>query len=235
MKDLTGHVRACVDKYKMISAGDKIAVGVSGGKDSMYLLYALSGLRRYYPVPFTLHAITVDPGFDGRAGDYSQLEDFCRNLDIEYVIRRSNLWDIVGEEESPCSLCAKMRRGMLHNICLEHGWNKIALGHHLDDAVQTFLMNLFYGGKIGCFSPVTWLSRKEITMIRPLLFCQENDIRRQAARLSLPIVKSLCPADGVTARQDTADLIQSLEKEFPDIKAKVIGAMQRSGIDGWEL
>ena len=236
MEKLTGHVRAAIDKYNMIAENDRIAVGVSGGKDSMYLLYALSSIRSYYPRKFELCAVTIDPCFDGKEGDYSAVSELCEKLGIAYTIKRSNLAEVIfggGLEGSPCSMCARMRRGMLHNFCVEEGYNKIALGHHLDDAVQTFLMNLFYGGKIGCFSPVTWLSRKKLTLIRPLLFCEENAVRRNAARLQLPIVKSLCPVDGITARKDTELLIKNLEKQFPDLKSKVIGAMQRGDVDGW--
>lgn len=236
MEQLTGHVRAAIDKYHMIEPRDKIAVGVSGGKDSMYLLYALHSIQAYHGIPFELTAITIDPQFGGREGDYSAVEAFCRERGIPYIIRRTDLANIIFEEErtgSPCSLCARMRRGILHNLCVEYGLNKIALGHHLDDAAQTFLMNLFYGGKVGCFAPVTWLSRKRLTLIRPLVFCEEADIRRQVYRLSLPIVKSLCPVDGETARKDTADLIRRLETPFPDLRAKIIGAMQRGDIDRW--
>ena len=236
MEMLTGHVRAAVEKYQMIEQGDRVAVGVSGGKDSMFLLYALDALRRYYPKRFQLAAVTIDPGFDGKEGDYEALQVFCRNREIPLILKRSNLAEIVfSGRDSPCSLCARMRRGMLHNLCVAHGFNKIALGHHMDDAVQTVLMNLFYGGKIGCFSPVTWLSRKQITMIRPLLFCPESGIRRQVRGLALPVVKSLCPVDGLTARRDTAELVARLEQSFPDLKAKVIGAIQRGDIDGWGL
>ena len=237
MSELTGHVRAAADQYQMIAPGDRIAVAVSGGKDSMYLLYALLSLKRYYPKPFELTAVTIDPGFNGQEGDYSAVTAFCTEQGIRHIIKHSDLYQTIFEEHrptSPCSLCARMRRGMLHNLCVQHDLNKIALGHHLDDAVQTVLMNLFYGGRIGCFSPVTFLSRKKLTMIRPLIFCEEGHIRRQANRLSLPILKSQCPVDGITARKDTADLIQKLERDFPDLKAKLIGAIQRGGINGWQ-
>ena len=137
------------------------------------------------------------------------------------------------QEPNPCSLCARMRRGILHNICVREGANKLALGHHQDDAAQTLLMNLFYGGKLGCFSPKSYLSRKKITLLRPLAFCQEREIRNACARMGLPVVKSGCPVDGLTARQDTEDLIRTLEARFPDLKAKLLGAMQRAGLDGW--
>lgn len=236
MQKLIGKVRAAVEKYQMINEGDRIAVGVSGGKDSLFLLCALTELSRYYPKRFTVTAVTVDPCFGGRETDFTQIKGLCKSLSVPYIIRKTNLGRVIFEdrkESNPCSLCAKMRRGILHNICVEQGFNKIALGHHYDDAVQTFLMNLFYGGKLGCFSPKSYLSRKNITMIRPLIFCEEREIRNAVARMELPVVKSGCPADGVTARKDTELLISQLEKQFPDIKAKILGVMQRNGLDGW--
>lgn len=236
MQKLIGKVRAAVEKYQMIDEGDKIAVGVSGGKDSLFLLCALAELSRYCPKHFTVAAITADPCFGGNPTDFSAIQSLCDKLSIPYIIRKTNLGQVIFEdrkESNPCSLCAKMRRGILHNICVEEGFNKIALGHHYDDAAQTFLMNLFYGGKIGCFSPKSYLSRKNITMIRPLIFCEEREIRNATVRMELPVVKSACPADGVTARKDTAVLIEELEKQFPDLKAKILGAMQRYGVDNW--
>ena len=236
MQDLMGHVRAAVEKYSLIDEGDRIAVGVSGGKDSMYLLYALAMMRRYYPKHYDIVALTADPCFNNTQTDYSEIEVLCREWGVEYRIRRTDLGRIIFEdrkEENPCSLCARMRRGILHDMAKEAGCGKIALGHHFDDAVQTFLMNLFYGGKIGCFSPKSYLSRKDLYLIRPLVFCEEADIRRAVNRANLPVVKSGCPADGVTARQDTADLIAGLEKQFPDLRHKVMGAMERADIDGW--
>lgn len=236
MQELTGRVRAAADKYKMIEAGDRVAVGVSGGKDSLYLLYALAELRRYYPAPFELVALTADPCFNNRETDFSAVESLCASLNVPYRIRRTNLGRIIFEErreENPCSLCARMRRGILHDMAKAEGCTKIALGHHYDDAVQTFFMNLFYGGRLACFSPKSYLSRKDLTLIRPLVFCEERDIIRAVNRLALPVVKSACPADGVTARRDTADLIASLERDFPDLKAKVMGAMERAHLDGF--
>ena len=236
MEKLAGRVRAAVEKYGMIDKGDRIGVGVSGGKDSLFLLCALASLQRYYPQPFQLTAITADPCFGGREMDLGPIEELCRDWHIPYIIERTNLGRVIFEErqeENPCSLCARMRRGLLHNICIREGCNKIALGHHRDDAVQTFLMNLFYGGRLGCFSPKSYLSRKGITLIRPLVFCEEREIRNASIRMGLPVIKSGCPADGVTARQDTSELICQLEKVFPDLQAKLLGAMQRAGLDGW--
>lgn len=229
-------VRAAVQKYDMIEEGDRIAVGVSGGKDSLFLLCALSSLSRYYPKSFEIFAITIDPCFGNKDTDFSQVQELCRRLRIPYTIRRTDLSKIIFEdrkEENPCSLCARMRRGMLHDMCKELNCNKIALGHHKDDAVETLLMNLFYGGKLGSFSPVSYLSRKELTMIRPLVFCEDRQVRKLAARMKLPVVKSGCPVDGSTSRADTALLIRSLEEKFPDLKAKLLGAMQRGSLSGW--
>lgn len=236
MQKVMGHMRAAIEHYNMLEGGDKVAVGVSGGKDSLVLLCALSQLKKYYPVPFKVTAVTADPCFGGKETDYSAVAALCGELGVKYVLRRTRLGEIIftqRKEKNPCSLCARMRRGILHNMAKEAGCNKIALGHHYDDAVQTFLMNLLYGGKIGCFSPKTYLSKKDLTLIRPMVFCAEKDIAAAARRNSLPVVKSRCPADGNTRRRDTADLIRLLEKTSPDLKAKIIGAMQRAGLDGW--
>ena len=236
MQKLSSIMRAAVDRYNMIEDGDRIGVGVSGGKDSLALLMGLAHLKRYYPKKFEIVALTADPCFFGEDSDFSEIENLCKANDIQYIIRRTELYHVVFEEmksPSPCALCAKMRRGILHNMAKDAGCNKIALGHHSDDAAETFLMNLFYGGKIGCFSPKSYLSRKDLYMIRPLVFCEESDIRRAVKRADLAVVKSGCPADGVTARQDTADLISTLEKQFPDLRHKVMGAMERADVDGW--
>ncbi len=239
MQMLMSRMRAAMQKYDMISDGDSIAVGVSGGKDSLALLYALNEMRRFYPKQFAVKAITVDMQFFGKPTDYSEIEALCNSLGIEYIIKRTELYKVIFEdrrEKNPCSLCAKMRRGMLHDAAKEAGCNKIALGHHLDDAVVTFYMNLLSGGKIGCFSPKSYLSRKELTMIRPMVFAYEREVERAARRLALPVVKSACPADGETERQRVKELIDSLEKQsgYSSLYQKTIGALQRAGIDGWE-
>lgn len=231
-----GQMRAAMERYHMIEPGCRVAVGVSGGKDSLVLLCALAQLREYYPQPFTVTALTVDPQFGGVPADYSQIQELCRRLGVPYVIRRSTLGSIIFEErreKNPCSLCARMRRGMLHNMAKEAGCDRIALGHHFDDAVETFFMNLLQCGTLGCFSPRSYLSRKELTLIRPMVFCEEKDIRAAARRNRLPVAKSKCPADGVTTRQDTKELIASLERTYPDLRTKVMGAMQRADLDGW--
>lgn len=236
MQELAGKIRAAVEKYHLIEEGDRIAVGVSGGKDSLVLLCALASLQRYSSSHFSLTALTADPCFGNIQTDYHQIQELCRRLNVPYRIRRTSLGHIVFEERkesSPCSLCARMRRGILHNMAKESGCNKIALGHHLDDAVETFFMNLFLSGKIGCFSPKSYLSRKDLTLIRPMIFCEEKEIASTARRLHLPVVKSACPADGETSRQEMKFRISGWEKEFPDLRTKVIGALQRTEIDGW--
>ena len=238
MQMLMSHIRAALQRYNMIEAGDKIAVGVSGGKDSLALLYALSEMRRFYPIPYNIVAITLDMQFDGKPADFGKIQALCDQLGVEYVVRPTQLAKVIFEdrkEKNPCSLCAKMRRGMLHDVAKELGCNKLALGHHLDDAVVTFYMNLLDGGKIGCFRPVSYLSRKDLTLIRPMVFAYEKDVAKAARKLDLPVTKSLCKADGITERQKVKDLLFKLEKEngYSSLYKKTIGALQRGGIDGW--
>ena len=236
MQNLIGKVRAALDTYNMISDGDKIAVCVSGGKDSIFLLNALSQIKNYYPKNFELVVITVDPCFNNKETDFSVVEALCKKLNIKYVIKRSKLGPLIfdeRQESNPCSLCARMRRGILHNLAKELKCNKIALGHNFEDVAETFLMNLFNCGNIGCFSPVTYLSRKDLYMIRPLIFCEENKIISAVERNNLPVIKSDCPANGNTARQKAKELIINLEKDYPHLRKKIVGAMQRSEIDNW--
>lgn len=236
MKRVLSLCRAAVDKYGMLSAGDRVAVGVSGGKDSLVLLYALAHLREFYPAHFEIVAITLDYQFGGECGDFSKIETLCKQLDVEYVVKRTNLWEVIFEtrqEKNPCSLCAKMRRGILHDTAKANGCNKVALGHHLDDAAETFIMNLFSGGRIGCFSPISYLSNKELYLIRPLVFARESEVSAAAKRLKLPITKSKCPADKVTERQTVKDMLKALEKDYPAIQKKIVGALERGEIDGW--
>lgn len=229
-------MRSACQQYDMINDGDRIAVGVSGGKDSVCLLAAMANLRRFYPCKFELVAITVDPRFGGEEGDYSQIEELCKKLDVEYIIKRTQLAEVIFDirkESNPCSLCARMRRGALHDAAKEVGCNKIALGHHLDDVAETFIMNLFNGGTLDCFMPVTYLSRKDIYMIRPLIFARESDCARVVRRENLPVVKSKCPADGHTERQEVKEFLSSLEKKYGDVRHKILGAMQRKEINGY--
>lgn len=229
-------MRAACQQYEMIKEGDKIAIGVSGGKDSVALLAGMANLRRFYPEKFDITAITLDPRFGGVDGDFSEIEALCRKLDVEYIIKRTQLAEVIFDirkESNPCSLCARMRRGALHDAAKENGCNKIALGHHLDDVAETFVMNLFNGGTLDCFMPVTYLSRKDIYMIRPMIFARESDCARVVRKENLPTVKSNCPADGTTERQEVKEMLSALEKKYGDVRSKILGAMQRKEINGY--
>lgn len=235
MKRILSYTRRAVDDYEMIHEGDRIAVGISAGKDSLTLLHALAGLRRFYPKRFELVAITVDMGFEGM--DFTPIRELCERLDVPYIIAKTEISRIifdVRKEKNPCSLCAKMRRGALHNAAKEAGCNVVALGHHFDDVVETFMLNLFYEGRIGCFQPVTYLSRKDITVIRPMIYLPEKDIRYFANRVSLPVVKSTCPADGNTERESMKQLLHTLERENKGLRYRIFGALQRGNIDGFK-
>lgn len=234
MQNLMGRVRRCAEDYHMIAPGDRIAVGVSGGKDSLTLLYLLAALRRYYPVKYDLHAITIDMGLDGM--DFSPVEALCKTLDVPYHIKRTQIGPIIfdyRQEKNPCSMCAKMRRGALNDALLELGCNKVALGHHFDDAVETFLMSLLYEGRIGCFEPVTYLSRTGVTQIRPMLYVGEQAVAHFADKYALPVVHNVCPADKHTKRQEVKELICAMQAQYPDLKSKVFGAMQRLPLPNW--
>lgn len=236
MQKLMRYLRCAMEQYEMVAPGDRIAVGLSGGKDSVAMLSALARMRSFYPAPFSLYAITVDPCFNGKPTDYSNLERLCQGLDIPYEIRRTQLAEVifdVRKERNPCSLCARMRRGILHDIAKAAGCNKIALGHHLDDVAETFLMNLFNGGTIACFMPVTYLSRKDITMIRPMIFARESDCTRVVRQEGFPIVPSGCPVDGSTERQDVKELLDMLEEKYGPVRQKILGALQRRALDGY--
>ena len=234
-KHLLSYVRRAVDDYNMIEEGDRIAVGISGGKDSLTLLAALAGLRRFYPKKFDIVAITEDMGFEG--SDYSAISELCERLGVEYKIEKTDIAKIVFDirkESSPCSLCAKMRRGALNGSAKKFGCNKVALGHHYDDAVETFMLNLFFEGRIGCFRPVTYLSRMDVTVIRPMIYMPEKDVRAYAAAAELPVTKSLCPADGNTQREEMKNLLQELDKNNKGLKYRIFGAIRRGEIDGWK-
>lgn len=238
MRKILSRTRAAVDDYKMIQDGDRIAVGVSGGKDSVMLLKALCDLKRFYPADFEIVAITLDMRFDKKDGDFSEIQKLCDEYGIEYVIQKTDLYEIIFEirkEECPCSLCARMRRGILHDTAKQLGCNKIALGHHLDDAAETFMMNLLIESRIGCFAPVTYLSRRDITMIRPLIYVRETAVEQAVERLNLPVIESKCPANEKTKREDAKILLQRLSDEYGDVPERIIGAMQRGGIDRWNI
>lgn len=236
MEHLTSLVRRCVEDYDMIQEGDRIAVGISGGKDSLALLCSLASLRRYYPKRFTLAAITIGIGFEDM--DFSGVRELCRRLDVEYIYVESDIRHVVfdvKQEKNPCSLCVKMRKGLLNDTLIANGITKVAFGHHMDDAVETYLMSLIYEGRISCFRPVTFMDRSGVTQIRPMLYADEAMTASVARRYSLPVVKNTCPMDGVSKRQDVKELIEKLSLEQKDFKPKVFRAIQRFPMPGWEV
>lgn len=236
MQKMLGYMRKAIQEFDMISDGDVIAVGVSGGKDSLVLLQGLVLLQRFIGIDYKVVCITLDPQFGGVSGDYSAISQMCDELGIECHIIKTRIGEIVFDvrkEKNPCSLCAKMRRGALHDATVEFGCNKLALGHHFNDAVETFIMNLFTEGRIGCFSPKSYLSRKNITLIRPMVLAPEKEIRKAAGKNELKIIKSVCPADGHTNREKTKNFILQMDKENPGFSERLFGAMRRANVDGW--
>lgn len=235
MQHILSLVRRCVEDYHMIEEGDTVAVGVSGGKDSVLTLAALARLRAFYPKRFQVEAITIDAGAPGM--DFTPIARLCEDLRVPYRLVPVPIYEIVfvhRKEKNPCSLCAKLRRGALSTEMNRLGLTKIALGHHYDDAVETFFMSLIFEGRLSCFQPVTYLDRTGITQIRPLLYCGENLIRHTAQRLELPVVHSTCPVDGSTKRQEIKELIYELQGRYPGLKARAFGAMQRLPLPAWE-
>ena len=236
MQKILGYMRRACQEFDLIEDGDKIAVGVSGGKDSLVLLCGLAEMRRFYEKKYEICAITLDPRFGGEENDYSPVARLCEKYDIEFKLVITDIGEIVFDirkEPNPCSLCAKMRRGALHDAAKSMGCNKLALGHNNDDAIETFIMNLLNEGRIGCFAPISYLSRKDITVIRPLVFAPEHAVLSCANRNNLEIVKSRCPADKTTRRQWTKELLRSLEHENKGTKERIFGAMRKANIDRW--
>jgi len=231
MQKLMGLVRRCVEDYNMINPGDRVAVGVSGGKDSLVLLQILAGLRQYSD--FSLEAVTVDMGL---GMDYSAVQEFCDKLDVPYTVVKTQIGPIIFDhrkEKNPCSMCAKMRRGALNQAILDRDIRKLALGHHFDDAVETFVMSLIYEGRISCFQPVTDLDRMGVTQIRPMLYIHEKTVDNFATRMELPVVHNRCPVDKYTKREEIKQLVYDLSKTYPDLKERIFGAMQRLPPPHW--
>ena len=234
MQKLMGLVRRCVDDYNMIEEGDRIAVGVSGGKDSLVLLVLLAGLRKYFNKSFELEAVTIDMGL---GMDYSGIEKLCEEWSVPYTIVKTEIAPIIFDhrkEKNPCSMCAKMRRGALNQALLERGLNKLALGHHYDDAVETFMMSLLYEGRISCFQPVTNLDRTGVIQIRPMLYIHEKTIDNFVSRKNLPVLENRCPVDKHTKREEIKKLVFDLSNTYPDLKERIFGAMQRYPLPEWE-
>ena len=232
MQKLMGLMRRCIEDYNMISPGDRIAVGASGGKDSLVLLKLLAGLREY--MNFEVEAITIDMGL---GMDYSGIEAMCREVGVPYTIVKTEIAPIIFDyrkEKNPCSMCSKMRRGALNQALLDRGLNKLALGHHYDDAVETFVMNLLFEGRIGCFQPVTNLDRTGIIQIRPMLYIHEKTVDNFAKRMNLPVIENRCPVDKETKREEVKQLVYDLSQTYPNLKDRIFGAMQRLPLAEWE-
>ena len=235
MNKVAGLVRRCIEDYNMISDGETIAVCVSGGKDSVALLCALKSLSLYYPKKFNMHVLTLSMGFEDM--DFTPLRVLCEKLEVPFTIKESEIGELIFEkrkEKNPCALCSKMRRGALNDLAVELGIKKIALAHNYDDAVETFLMSLFYEGRIGCFEPVTYMSRTGVTQIRPLLYVGEGTTAGLVKRHSLPVIENTCPMNRQSKREEVKVLIQNLREQYPDLKNKIFGAMQRLPLDGWQ-
>ena len=233
MQKLLGLMRRCIDDYDMIKEGDRIAVGVSGGKDSLVLLQLLAGLRKFFNKRFQLEAITIDMGL---GMDFSGIAALCQELDVPYHIIKTEIGPIIFDhrkEKNPCSLCSKMRRGALNQAILDLGFNKLALGHHYDDAVETFVMSLIYEGRISCFQPVTDLDRTGIIQIRPMLYIHEKTVDNFAKRMALPVTENRCPVDKNTKREEIKQLIFDLSATYPDLRERIFGAMQRLPLPEW--
>lgn len=234
LQRVLSYIRRAADDYHMIESGDKIAVGISGGKDSLTLLYGLHGLMRFYPEPFTIHAVTVDLGFHNL--DLTGIQELCSKLAVPYTVVKTDIADIIfheRKETNPCSLCAKMRKGALNEAIKKAGCNKVAYAHHKDDVVETMLMSLIFEGRFHTFNPVTYLDRMDLTVIRPLMYMSEADVIGFVNKFQVPVVKSPCPADGHTKREYIKNLLLELNRENPGVKERMFTAIQNGKLEGW--
>lgn len=235
MQKILSYMRKAIDDYGMIEDGDKIAVALSGGKDSTTMLLALKNLQIFYPKKFEIIGVTINPGFDNF--DTSELAKLCEKNEIKYVVEKTSIKEIVFDvrnEKNPCSLCANLRRGILNSVAIREGCNKIALGHNEDDVLETFMLNLLYGGSISTFAPVSFMDRSGITLIRPLIYAPEKYIKSFAKKNELPIMEKVCPMDGISKREDMKNLIYNFQKDIPRVRANLYGAIKRSNIKGWQ-
>lgn len=236
LQQVLSKVRKAIDDYQMINEGDKIAVGISGGKDSLTLLYALSDLRRFYEKSFELQAVTVDLGFQNV--NFEEIQKICDSLDVNYTIVRTEISKIVFDvrkETNPCSLCAKMRKGALNDALRELNCNKIAYAHHRDDVIETMLMSLIYEGRMHTFMPVTYLDKTNLTVIRPLIYMNEPEVIGFVNKYAIPVLKSSCPVDGHTKREYVKQLLRQINLENPGVKDRMFTAIQNSNMEGWKL
>lgn len=235
MQKILSYMRKAIDNYNMIEEGDKIAVGLSGGKDSTTMLMGLKNLQRFYPKKFEIIAITINPGFEGF--DIVLLKDICRKIDVPLIIEDGHMKEIVFDirnEKNPCSLCANLRRGMLNSIATREGCTKIAIGHNEDDVLETFIMNLFYAGSINTFAPISYMDRSKMTLIRPLIYAPEKYIRNFVKRNNITIMPKACPMDGFSKREDIKELLKNLQTVIPHIRANLYGAIKRGEVNGFK-
>ncbi len=235
MQRILSYLRKTVETYKLIDEGDKIAVGLSGGKDSFTLLMALKALQRFYPLHFDLIAISIDPGFDFFNRDF--LKKKCDEIGVPLFIEESHIKEIVFDirkEKNPCSLCANLRRGILNSTAIRENCNKIALGHNQDDALETFLLNFIYAGSLSTFAPISYMDRSKMTLIRPLIDTPEKEIKKFVKRANVELMPKVCPMDGISKREDMKKIIMEWEKKLPNVRANMVGAIKRANINGWK-
>lgn len=235
MQKILGYLRKAIEHYNMIEDGDKIAVALSGGKDSITLLMGLKALQRFYPKHFELIAISVNPGFEFFNSNF--LKDICSKINVEFVEDESHIKEIVFDirkEKSPCSLCANLRRGILNSTAIEHNCNKLALGHNEDDVLETFFLNMFYAGNLSTFAPVSYMDRSKITLIRPLIYTPEKEIKKFIKRENINVMPKNCPMDGVSKREEMKEMLYKLTNDIPNVRANLMGAIKRANINGWK-
>lgn len=235
MQKILGYLRKAIENYNMIDEGDKIAVALSGGKDSITLLMGLKALQRFFPKKFELIAISINPGFEFFNSEF--LKDTCSKIGVEYFEMESHIKEIVFDirkEKSPCSLCANLRRGMLNSVAIEQGCNKLALGHNEDDVLETFFLNMLYAGNLSTFAPVSYMDRSKITLIRPLIYAPEKEIRKFIKRNGIEVMPKNCPMDGASKREDMKEMLYKLTVKIPNVRANLMGAIKRAEINGWK-
>ena len=235
MQKILGYLRKAIENYNMIEEGDKIAVGLSGGKDSITLLMGLKALQRFYPKHFNIIAVSVNPGFE--FFDTTFLQNICKNIGVEYIEVESHIKEIVFDirkEKNPCSLCANLRRGILNSTAIEHNCNKIALGHNEDDVLETFFLNMLYAGNLSTFAPISYMDRSKITLIRPLVYASEKEIKKFIKRANITVMPKNCPMDGTSKREYMKDLLYKFTVEIPNVRANLMGAINRAEINGWK-
>ena len=234
MQRILSYMRKAIEDYNMIEEGDKIAICLSGGKDSITMLHGFKALQRFYPKKFDVIAISIHPGF--KFFDTALLQDICDKLEVPLFIEKSNIKEIVfdiRQEKNPCSLCANLRRGIINSVAIREGCNKIALGHNKDDVLETFMLNLLYTGSINTFAPVSYMDRTKITLIRPLIYAKEKDTNRFVKQNNIQVMPKACPMDGYSKREDMKNMIYNIRKDIPKVEANLFGAIIRN-LDGWK-